>query len=245
MKIVSLNIERNLHLDTVSSFLLTQNPDVVCLFEVFERDLVHFENLLGMKSVFAHQVRFPDTLKPEDPWQLQGVAVFYKDKVISSDVYYYGGDKYLIPDFKYGNDPFKEPPCLCSPLINIELEIKQKTYRIAATHMPVTRDAKVTEYQKYYAGRMIDYLKDFKEFVLCGDFNAPRGGEVFDSFARIYKDNIPPEYKTSLDQNLHRVKGLIFMVDGFFTTQAYNASNVKLFDGVSDHFAVVGEIEII
>ena len=67
--------------------------------------------------------------------------------------------------------------------------------------------------------------------------------EAFDRIARKYKDNIPKKYKTSLDQNLHRVKGLQYMVDGLFTTPGYKASNVKLVDGVSDHVAIVADIE--
>jgi hypothetical protein len=42
---------------------------------------------------------------------------------------------------------------------------------------------------------------------------------------------------------LHRVKGIMFMVDGLFTTSKYNATNVKLVDGVSDHMAIVANIE--
>jgi hypothetical protein len=72
--------------------------------------------------------------------------------------------------------------------------------------------------------------------------NAPRGKESFSRLAKKYKDNIPPEYKTSIDQNLHKVKGIQFMVDGLFTTPSYKASDVKLVDGVSDHMAVVAEI---
>ena len=72
--------------------------------------------------------------------------------------------------------------------------------------------------------------------------NAPRGNETFSRLEEKYKDNIPREYKTSIDQNLHKVKGIQFMVDGLFTTPVYKASNVKLVDGISDHMAVVAEI---
>jgi hypothetical protein len=44
---------------------------------------------------------------------------------------------------------------------------------------------------------------------------------------------------TSLDQNLHRVKGLQYMVDGCFSSGDVNVTSVKLCDGVSDHMAVV------
>ena len=54
--------------------------------------------------------------------------------------------------------------------------------------------------------------------AFCGDMNVPRGNETFNRLAEKYKDNIPLEYKTSIDQNLHRVKGLQVMVDGLYYT---------------------------
>jgi hypothetical protein len=49
---------------------------------------------------------------------------------------------------------------------------------------------------------------------------------------------------TSLDQNLHRIPGLQFMVDGLFTTEKVRAENVALCDGVSDHMAIVATLEV-
>jgi hypothetical protein len=86
------------------------------------------------------------------------------------------------------------------------------------------------------------------EFVLGGDFNAPRGGEMFSVLSSAYTDNIPLQYKTSLDLTLHRAareRGPQLgdkMVDGLFSTPAYSVSDVRLVDGVSDHMAVVATI---
>ena len=38
------------------------------------------------------------------------------------------------------------------------------------------------------------------------------------------------------------VSKALFMVDGLFTTPTYRALNVKLIDGISDHMAIVAEI---
>ena len=61
------------------------------------------------------------------------------------------------------------------------------------------------------------------------------------------KDNIPAHYTTSLDMNIHKRGYLKLqnMVDGLFTTPKYIASNVRLVDGVSDHMAIVADIEMI
>ena len=56
--------------------------------------------------------------------------------------------------------------------------------------------------------------------------------------SRKYKNNIPTKYKTSIDQNLRKVKGVRFMVDGLFVTPAYKASKARPQDDISDHMAI-------
>ena len=115
-------------------------------------------------------------------------------------------------------------------------------YKFVTTHFTITKNGESTPYQLEVLDLLLAQLEKLGEFVFCGDMNAPRGNETFNRLAEKYKDNIPLEYKTSIDQNLHRVKGLQVMVDGLFTTPTYRTSNVKLVDGISDHMAVVAEI---
>jgi endonuclease/exonuclease/phosphatase family metal-dependent hydrolase len=115
-------------------------------------------------------------------------------------------------------------------------------YKFITTHLPVTIEGEETSYQLEVIDLLLREIKKFEGFVLCGDTNAPRGKISFSKFSEKYKDNIPEEYKTTLDQNLHRVKGLQYMIDCLFTTPNYTASNVRLIDGISDHMAVVAEI---
>ena len=65
-----------------------------------------------------------------------------------------------------------------------------------------------------------------------------------------YTDTIPANYTSSLDKTLHR-KGddpsrahlfTDFMVDYLFTKPDYQASDVRLEFGISDHAAVVATI---
>jgi hypothetical protein len=60
--------------------------------------------------------------------------------------------------------------------------------------------------------------------------------------ASVMKDNIPPEVTTTLDQEIHGVKGLQFVVDGMFSQPPYVVNNVRVVTGVSDHCALVGEV---
>ena len=56
------------------------------------------------------------------------------------------------------------------------------------------------------------------------------------------RDNIPPPVTTSIDGPLHRAGDLGLMVDGMFTTQGYEAREVRVVDGVSDHCALVATV---
>ncbi len=127
-------------------------------------------------------------------------------------------------------------------LLFAEISDGKETYKVATTHLPVTHHGEVTPFQLQIVDSLLATLAGLGDFIFCGDTNAPRGKEAFDRVARKYKDNIPVECETSLDQNLHRVKGLQYMVDALFTTHAYKASQVKLADGVSDHMAILANI---
>ncbi len=53
MKLIQLNIEHDRHLDRVLSFFEVEQPDVMCLQEVFEEDLHLLAERFGMHTVFA------------------------------------------------------------------------------------------------------------------------------------------------------------------------------------------------
>lgn len=84
-----------------------------------------------------------------------------------------------------------------------------------------------------------------RDFVLVGDFNAPRGGPIFDRLAAVYTDWIPHEVRTTIDPVLHRAGDLQIVVDGLFSTSSYRASGVEVLCGVSDHCAISARIELI
>ncbi len=115
-------------------------------------------------------------------------------------------------------------------------------YRLCNTHFLWTPDGSTSDEQRQALSNMFELLENEKEFVLCGDFNAPRGREIFSTLAQKFKDNVPPEYTSSLDPVLHRAAPLHLMVDGLFSTPGYNVTGVKMVGGVSDHCALVGHI---
>lgn len=243
MKLISLNIEGDKHLDKIILFLEKEKADVFCFSEIFEEDIKNIRPLINIPYIFAHECYRPSMIKDGGDLKTFGIAIFSKN-ITWSDTFFVIGDPNLIPKFQRSADLKEKPHELYVPAIIAKIQFSKKEYFITNTHLTVTEQGESTNYSFEQAIKLIDYLKKYKEMIICGDFNSPRGGGVFDYFCKFYKDNIPKKYKTSLDQNLHRVKNLEFMVDVFFSTKNYRIRNVKLIDGVSDHMAIVAEINL-
>lgn len=244
MKLISLNIEVNRHHHTVLPFLKKEKPDVVCIQELLDIDFDRYKKELGMQGIFKVfryvNYSYPDKING----QKHGVAIFAKKILDAGNVFYFGNESNILKPFKeYLSDEnnSKNAVLVWANIMGND----NKIYKIINTHLPVTKEGESTPYQLEVVDALLEELASFEDFVLCGDMNAPRGRESFSRLAKIYKDNIPLHYKTSIDQNLHRVKGIMFMVDGLFTTKGYIASDVNLVEGVSDHMAVVAEIKAI
>lgn len=95
-------------------------------------------------------------------------------------------------------------------------------------------------------------LEKFPALALCGDFNMPRSvNNIYKVFIKKYRDTIPAVYASSLDPSLHRTKSdpvtaqriAHYMVDYLFLSDDYQARDVRLASGVSDHCAIVATLE--
>ncbi len=246
IKLISLNIEGDKHFETFMPFLVHEMPDVLCLQEVFEADLPRIAAETGRKCAAFYprcmrNLRLAEGLE-SSPW---GVAIFSRLPFENPSGHYYLGTADIIPVFKKSDDPENEPNTNNLVLVRADIRAGDQSFTICTTHFTWTPEGKVTEYQLQNQNALFKVLHSIPEFVLCGDLNAPRGKETWNRFAAKYKDNIPAHYETSLDQNLHRKKGLMYVVDGLFTTPKYKADAVQLVDGVSDHMAIVADISIL
>jgi len=242
MKLISINIENNLHNKLVFEFLKKEKPDVICLQELLEEDFGLYKKQLGFEGIRQVWSYWKDQgYYLQFKGKKQGVAIFARNIVESGSVFYVGNEGNISKSFDeyMSNEDFQQNRALL--WANIKND-NGETYKFMTTQLPVTKEGEVTPFQLEVIDLLLEQLAGMGEFVFCGDTNAPRGREAFNRLAKKYKDNIPPEYKTSIDQNLHKVKGIQFMVDALFTTPGYKASDVKLVDGVSDHMAVVAEI---
>ncbi len=237
LKLISVNIERTKHLGLVVPFLQSQRPDVCCLQELAEKDIPLFEKTLAAQCVFA-----PMTRDLEGDKRITiGVGIFSAFPIISSTVQYYRGDPSHVPDFDKTTEETKSNT-QNHPLIFCDIEKDNSIFRIGTTHFTWTDGGQASDTQREDIKKLLTTLDSSGDFVLVGDFNAPRGGEIFGMLAERYTDNIPLHYTTSIDGTLHRAGAIPFMVDGIFSTPQYHVSDVELISGVSDHCAIVGVV---
>lgn len=233
MKLIQINIERDKHLDSVNDLISRENPDVICMQEVFDVDFEKIKSTYGMEGVF-------DAMCINEGHE-QGSAIFSKNKIINSSIeYYLKPTEELLSDIT-GETPMSKAHC---SLISVEVEFGKQIYNIITTHFPLhSPGSEVSDFQRECFKKMGSILNLKKDFILAGDTNCPRGTELFDTLARKYKDNIPRDTVTTIDANIHRAGFLPYVIDCMFTTPQYTVTNIKLVDGVSDHMAVVAEIQ--
>ncbi len=240
IKLISLNIEGNKHLeDRVLPFLLKRKPEVVTLQEVFLSDVPKIEEALGMNGIFIPMadVNYENEHLPARG--LWGILHLTKLNAVEASYQYYYGIEDEIPKFFANQDPNSMNRVLVWQVVEKEGQF----YRFATTHFTWSKDGQTIDLQKQTYQSMNEILKTFPDVVLTGDFNAPRGREIFTNLSKSYTDNIPQDITTTIDNNLHKAKANIqFVVDGCFTSEEYKASEVEVVDGVSDHMAVVATI---
>jgi exonuclease III len=233
LKLASINIEGHKHLDRVVPFIKDFKPDVLCFQELLESDIDFFEKEFGMKGCFL-----PMTSDNRSSLARSiGIGLFSNIPMnnIRSE-YYYGGSGNL-PILVIGNGDRS-----WLGLLQMTVEKEGQLYNIATTHFTWTPDGSTSEKQRQDLKKLLEISSKTSDLIFSGDFNAPRGLEIFSAFAARYKDNIPLHYTTSIDKNLHRAGDLQLMVDGLFTTSEYVATDVKLSEGVSDHLAITALI---
>ncbi len=239
INLLQLNIESNKHLDQVTNFLSKRKPEVTCIQELFESDISLLEKALGATCHYAPMKR----RMVDGVSQIEGVGIFSRLPVRTSSKEYYVGldlpDEYFdVTDIESRNRTQSHVVLWC------EVEKENTIFKVGTTHFVWTPDGEPDEFQCRALNKLMPILKKEGEFLLCGDFNAPRGKEIFTALAQEFTDNIPAEYTTSIDGTLHRAGPIELMVDGIFSTKNVRVTNVERLSGVSDHCAFVANVEV-
>lgn len=236
LRLVSLNVERSKHVDRVSRFLQDVDADVVCLQECMEQDIPLFEKASGGTCIFT-----PMTIEGgEGKVDKRGIAVLSRLQVQKQEQHVYAGNSGALVRFD-STTPESKHRTSSYVLLVCSVEKEGVQFDVATTHFTWTPAGEADDQQRKDIRSMLSVLSQYDELVLCGDFNAPRGGEIFSMLTARYKDNVPAHYTTSIDGELHRAGPLPFMVDGIFSTSGYRVWDVEMKSGVSDHCALVAK----
>lgn len=238
LKLFSLNIECDKHFDRWLAVAQAEAPDVICLQEIFEVDMPFVEKELGMKGSFFPMLDVRQANKYNIPVKGRwGIGFFTKLAFVPGKevVAQYYAKSAAVPVFTSPNDAAR--------LLAIATVIKDgQEYTIGTTHFTWSGGGQATDEQRRDLRRFLELLAQFPETIFCGDFNAPRGGEIFAELEKRYVDHLPKEVKTTIDPVLHYAAPLYLVVDTIFSTHHYQLANVRTLSGISDHMGVVAEV---
>lgn len=232
VSLISLNIERGRHLDMVVPFLERERPDVFCVQELREMDIPAFERAAGALVSYAPMAAFPDG----DGHAVIGVGIFSRLPFTAPKAEYYYGSREDVKRY----DPAAR--LMERALAYADFEKGGEAYRIGTTHFTWSHDGVADDNQRRDIKRLLEVLAAAGDLVFAGDFNAPRGREIFALLAEKYADNVPQMYTSSIDPTFHRAPETHLMVDGIFSTPAYAVSEVSMERGVSDHCALRAKV---
>lgn len=234
IKLISLNIEGDRHLNCCIPFIKNEHADIVCLQEVFEKDVEFIKKELQMHGEYE-PLQIVKNQSGENPWGLLTLTRM-ETRQVKSAFYVKNTSDHTLPIHDVSNIKANRK------ILITEVIKDAKPFKIINTHFTWSPKGEPTELQYEHLNTMLKLLDAQKEFVICGDFNAPRGRAIWELLSARYTDNIPEHIKTTIDQTLHKVPGLQYVVDGMFSTHEYKVTDVTIKDGVSDHMAVVSTI---
>jgi endonuclease/exonuclease/phosphatase family metal-dependent hydrolase len=235
IKLLTLNIEGDRHLSRIHAAITAHLPDIACLQEVFEADCPYLASMgYDIRYAVSARVAGAPGRSPERNW---GVAVLSRLPVRRQTTTYYAEDS-RIQVIQAPNDARRV-------LVVTELEHLGQPYRIATTHFTWSPDGHINDHQKADFSRLEQVLSRYSDYVLCGDFNAPRGREMFARFTDGLNlcDHLPASVTTTLDARFHRAGALDLVVDTIFSTQEYRVTGVQVLEGISDHKGILAVVE--
>lgn len=235
LTLLTLNIEGDRHLDRVCAVIAQERPHIACLQEVFEADCARLAAVGGYQvrhALAAHKRVTPQAVTVRD-W---GIAVLTRIPVRHQFITCYSADD-VVRVFEQPNDPRRL-------LVGSELDHEGESYRIVTTHFTWSPDGQSIQEQHEDFGRLRQAVAAYDHYALCGDFNAPRGRDLFARFTDELglRDHLPPEVTTTIDPQLHRAGPLQLAVDTIFATPGYQLDAVRVLEGVSDHKAIVATV---
>ncbi len=241
VKLVDINIEGDKHLHRIVPLLEVEAPDIVLMQEVFEHNIPALRSTHDYAFHFAIMSTDIDTTHHQEI--KRGLLVMWDKKfeVHGVEAVQY----YAHPKSHQHTQEKRGPNERDRILLTLKISYMGQLFRFATTHFIWTPNGSEDELQRSTYPRLESVLAKYNDeygLVLAGDFNAPRGGRIFGSLAQQYQDNIPKELMTTIDQELHRVKGIELVVDGLFTSSHFTVADIEVRNNISDHMAIIAMI---
>lgn len=231
--VLTINIERKKHLNRLIPFLTKERPDIICLQEIYQDDFLEIKGKLGFNGAYANRVEYYGVPG------FEGMAVLTKFKINSYQLIPYDQFTHLIPEFvgRLVNRP-------ATALMALELEINNQNYMLGNTHFTWSAGGEVTNEQRTNMQALLKIVEQFPDLILCGDFNTPRGKELYDALAARLQDNVPQHITSTIDGQYHRAGQLELVVDGLFTSPQYQVEETKVVCGLSDHCGILATLHV-
>lgn len=235
LNLFSLNVEGHKHIQRWLPVVQAGTYDVVLLQEVFEQDINLIAGALQMQAYFCPMLNVVEESKYKIPplgkW---GIALFTNLEHTPAQAEYYAGSE-AVRNFEKPNDASR---VILSSIVQKE----EKSFRVATTHFTWTPDGESNAEQEADFEGLSKIIGTEVDWILAGDFNAPRGKKTFSQFTQFFKDNLPKEVTTTLDPELHYAGKLNLAVDTVFTTPHYLVEEIEVKMGLSDHCGLHAKI---
>lgn len=226
-------MEKYRHIKRVLPVLAATDLDVICMQEVPE-------DMVGRIAERFHASAFYRSL-----WKTW-CEEFQEERSFGLAVFVRHGAAVHYDEFSYHTASSTDQPCPQDRIVQyITVEKDSVLYRIGNTHFTWTPDALPNFEQYRDMSALLEVIGDRiadNDLILCGDFNAPRGGVIWRKLSLYLHDNIPPHLLTTLDQEYHRASPIFLVVDGMFTSNHYCVTDIEVVGGISDHMLIAGKV---
>ena len=250
--LLHINIEKKNHLTEIRDCIEREDPDFVCMEEVFEDDLQDFAKEFNYHAI--HAAKFiSQKLKDGEG---QGILSKYPFVEVNKERYDPHSQE-QAPEFDmsvFGESKPKRPQeqfLFNETLLSGKVQLGEKELTVATTHFPVAdytspglddhelSDVDSLHCLEGFRAYFDTFISEIKELpsplIFTSDLNNARGDYIYTALAHELVDQIPQEVTSSIDPELHRVKKLELMVDTIMTSADVKVHGVKVIEQISDH----------
>lgn len=234
LKIVTLNTGDSMFEENQINFLERNNFDLICLQEITEDNFYRYKTFLKM---YGH---YQVTYVHRDGKAI-GIGTLSKVPFVKIENLMFGEQETTsFPEDGLDSNEISNRIALVTA---IDPRCDGNLWTIANIHFTWSANGIPNNKQRIHMKKLVQVLSKYESLLLCGDLNAPRGGEIFNHLAIRYQDNIPQKYVSSIDSKNHRAGNIEYLVDGIFSTREFKVSNFKMQSGLSDHLALMADAE--